>query len=68
MHPVTGLLLLGALPAAVVAVMLNVALVAVRRPSAACMLGRLAALVLFWVALFVLLSCDPGRVAYWWLD
>lgn len=68
MHNITGIALVSALPAAVVAFALNVVHVMVNRRSWKRTALRLVVIVVSWVALFALFRWDPGRVVYWWFD
>jgi hypothetical protein len=68
MHAITGLALFGLLPVAGAALILNVMHLVINRPSAVRSVVRFVALVEVWVAVYALISWDPGRVFYWWAD
>jgi hypothetical protein len=68
MHGITGFALLGIFPVALLALALNVAHIALNRPSAARGAARIVGLVVLWLAILGLLRWDPLQVIYWWLD
>lgn len=68
MHPVTGLALLGSVPAGAGALALNAIYIALRRPPVIAALLRIGLVVALWVGTLLLLRWDPGEVLYWWLD
>lgn len=68
MHLVTFALLMGLLPAACGALVLNIRYVLKRHLRGVRLLLRIAAVVLLWAGTIVLLSRDPGGVVYWWMD
>ena len=68
LHVVTGVLLMGLLPAALLALVSNVA-AAMRSRRRWIHLGlRLGAVLLAWPLVIGLLRWDPIRVAAWWFD
>ena len=68
MHIITGLAIMGAVPAGLLEFVLNVVEIAVNRPTLVRGVARMAVVIVSWVALFVLLRWDPGAVLYWWFD
>src|SRR5687768_5849470 len=65
LHDVAGLALVGAVPAACLSLLLNLAHVAINEPTRGRAGARLALLVLTWLALCALFSWDPGQVFDW---
>jgi len=68
MHPVTGILLLGFLPAGCVALVLNVHYAVTHRVSGKRLLLGATVVAALWVGTVGLLRWDPGLVVYWWID
>ncbi|HEV8608332.1 MAG TPA: hypothetical protein VGQ99_23570 [Tepidisphaeraceae bacterium] len=68
MHPITGIALLGAIPAAIAGLAFNGIYVGLLRVRPKRIAVRFAVLVLFWLAIFILMSLDPRGVLYWWFD
>jgi hypothetical protein len=68
MHPITATALMLSLPAAAAALAFNITYVIVVRD--AWRRAAVRALVLFvaWAGTYLLLSLDPGRVMFWWVD
>jgi hypothetical protein len=67
-HFFTLAAILGAVPAALLAPVLSAIEIFVNRPTIARGLIRLAAVIVSWAVLVLLVKWDPGRVLYWWMD
>lgn len=65
MYYLTMIAMVCALPAALLGLALNVAHMAINRPSAARVTLRLIVLLASWLALFAVLRWDPGSVVEW---
>lgn len=68
LHGLTGVVLIGALPALCASVVFYPIVGILPRPSPRRIALRALAVVASWGALFALLRWDPGRVLEWWLD
>lgn len=68
MHMITTLAILGAVPAAVLALVVNTIAMELHRPTVLRGLVRLATVMTSWAVLVVLVRWDPGAVLLWWLD
>lgn len=68
MHIVTALAIVGAMPAALLAFVLNVVEIGINRPTVTRGASRIIVVIVSWVALFALFRWDPGAVLYWWFD
>ncbi len=68
MHIFTMLAVLGAVPAAVTALVLNTIAVELHKPTVLRGLFRLVAVMMSWAVLVVLVRWDPGAVLLWWID
>jgi hypothetical protein len=68
MYPIAALLMVGAVPAAVAALLLNLAHWRINTPPAMWGAIRLLIVVVSWAALAAVFGSDPGGVLYWWWD
>lgn len=68
MHVITTLAILGAVPAALLALVLNTIAMELHQPTVLRGLLRLAAVMMSWAVLAALVHWDPGAVLLWWLD
>jgi hypothetical protein len=68
MHIVTTLAVLGAVPAAFAALVLNTIAMELHRPTALRGILRLAAVMTSWAVLVAVVYWDPGKILFWWLD
>lgn len=68
MHIFTTLAILGAVPAALTALVLNTIAMELHKPNVLHGLIRLAAVMVSWSVLVALVRWDPGSVLLWWLD
>jgi H+/Cl- antiporter ClcA len=68
MHPLVSLAFVGLIPGFFVALLLNLVYLADDKTGWRRRMLRIAAFLILWAGLVVLLVSDPGRVVYWWLD
>lgn len=68
MHLFTLIAIVGAVPAALLALVLSVIEIWIKRPGMVRVLDLIAALLVSWAVLVLLVKWDPGRVLYWWMD
>ena len=68
MHGITYIAIMGFLPAAGVALALNILYAVDRRLRWVGLAIRAVSLLALWVGTFVVLNVDPGMVLYWWFD
>jgi hypothetical protein len=68
LHVFTVLAILGALPAALLALGLNIVVIRATRPNLLRSLIRVGAVLVSWAVLVCLVKWDPGAVLYWWVD
>ena len=68
MGPITGLAILGAVPAALAALVLNTIAIELHQPTIRRGLLRLGAVMMSWAVLVALVYWDPGHVLMWWFD
>jgi hypothetical protein len=68
MHLVTALAILGAVPAALAALVLNTIAMELHKPTALQGVFRLAAVMMSWAVLVAVVYWDPGKVVLWWFD
>lgn len=68
MNPITALAIVGWMPAACAAPVLNAFHVFARRVRGVRLGARVLLLLSLWAGMFVLLRWDPLRVVYWWFD
>ena len=68
MHPITGIAIMGFMPAACAALVLNTLYVIDRRLRGRRLAIRVACLLALWLGMIALIRFDPHPILEWWLD